>query len=215
MSQVGARVAEEIKEWKELRKRAKAIGFGYIYGMGAKKFKDYAFDSYGVTVSIEEAERDRALFFEDYPALRPWHDRQRRLAQRYHRVVSPIGRIRHLPDIMSQDKDVQAEAERQAINSPVQSLASDLMLFALVRLHALMDPSEARIVGSVHDSLLFVIRDDRVAYWAPIIKSTMEDMETVERTFHTGITVPIIADIETGTHWGEGVPWKETDATTA
>lgn len=202
---------------KEERKKAKAVNFGYIYGMGAKKFRLYAFDNYGITISVEEAERDREMFFEDYVALRPWHERQRRLARRYRRVVSPIGRVRHLPDILSQDEDVRAEAERQAINSPVQSLASDLMLFSLVRLHSRMrGTDEAHVLGTVHDSILFAIREEMVDRWVPVIKSTMEDMDTVKRIFGCDITVPIVADIEVGSHWGEGTPWKgELSGTTA
>lgn len=194
---------------KEERKRAKGVNFGFIYGMSWHKFVDYAFDSYGVTVTAAEAERYRDRFFETYPRLLPWHEKQRRLARKYNRVVSPIGRVRHLTNIMSSDKEVRSEAERQAINSPVQSFASDMMLFALIKLNAMMDPSEAKVIGTVHDSILFEVRDDVVSEWAPIIKSTMEDVASVERTFHTEVTVPIVADVETGTHWGETTEWKE------
>lgn len=193
---------------KEERKKAKAVNFGYIYGMGAAKFVTYAFDNYGMTITQEEAEEDRNGFFEDYPALRPWHQRQRRLAQRYQRVISPIGRVRHLKNVLSSDKDVRAEAERQAINSPVQSMASDMMLFSLVRLHATVPPSQARIVGTVHDSILFEVREDKVSKFAPIIRSFMEDTFVLEQTFGCEITVPIIADVEVGLHWGEGEPWQ-------
>lgn len=192
---------------KEERKKAKAVNFGYIYGMGAAKFVTYAFENYDVHISFEEAEADRNRFFDDYPALLPWHERQRRLARRYKRVASPLGRIRHLPDIESEDDKVQGESERQAINSPVQSMASDLMLFSAIRLHDLIPPEEGHIVGSVHDSLLFEIREDLVDKWCPIIKATMEDIKAVEKTFGCDITVPIIADIEVGTHWAEGQPW--------
>jgi DNA polymerase-1 len=197
---------------KEERKKAKAVNFGYIYGMSWQKFMLYAFENYELEITAEEAERDRELFFEDYPGLRPWHERQRRLANRYQRVVSPIGRVRHLTSILSQDKDVRSEAERQAINSPVQSLASDLMLFALIRLHKMMPAREARIVGTVHDSILFEVRVEHVHKWAPIIRMVMEDMDRVRQTFGAEITVPIVADIEIGTHWAEGSPYdKEKD----
>lgn len=194
---------------KEERKRAKPVSFGYAYGMGAKKFVNYCFDNYGLKITQEEAEKDRADFFEDYPGLRPWHDRQRKLARKYHRVNSPIGRVRHLPDILSEDEGVRQESERQAINSPVQSFASDLMLMALVRLHQLLPPKEAVIVGTVHDSILFEVRDDKVDTWVPVIKEIMEDMEYVHKTFGTEVTVPIVADLEVGQHWGEGTPWTE------
>jgi len=188
---------------KEERKKAKGVNFGFIYGMSWQKFVDYSFDSYGVKVTDEEAEAWRNRFFETYPALRPWHEKQRRLAQKYKRVVSPIGRVRHLTDIMSSDKDVRSEAERQAINSPVQSFASDMMLYSLIRLHGMMPRDQARIVGTVHDSILFEVRDQYLDRWAPVIKNVMEDTAHIERTFGMEVTVPIVADIEVGTHWGE------------
>jgi DNA polymerase-1 len=205
MKQTGKIRPEEVT--KEERKRAKPVSFGYVYGMGAKKFVGYAFDNYGIKITQDEAERDRSDFFEDYPGLRPWHERQRRLARKYHRVNSPLGRVRHLPDILSADEDVRQESERQAINSPVQSFASDLMLLSLVELHLRMDPQKCRIVGTVHDSILFEVREDAVAEYAPFIKEVMEDMSIVRKKFGTEVTVPIVADIEVGDHWGEGKPW--------
>lgn len=195
---------------KEERKKAKAVNFGYIYGMGAAKFVTYAFDSYQLVVSHEEAQADRDGFFEDYPALRVWHERQRRLANRYHRVSSPIGRVRHLTDILSLDSGVRGEAERQAINSPVQSFASDLMLIALIRLHRILKRRGwGRIVGTVHDSILFEILNAYVNMAAPLIKRVMEDMDYVAKNFGAEVTVPIVADIEIGTHWGETKGWTQ------
>jgi len=199
------KLAEDVT--KEERKRAKPVSFGYLYGMGANKFVSYCFDNYGIKITQKEAEADRAGFFEDYPGLRPWHERQRRLARKYQRVNSPIGRVRHLPDIESADEDVRQEAERQAINSPVQSFASDLMLSALIELHGRMDPTECFIVGTVHDSILFQVQEDRATDYAYLIKSVMEDMERIHRTFGYEVTIPIIADIEIGQHWGEGTPY--------
>lgn len=194
---------------KEQRKKAKAVNFGYVYGMGAPKFVKYAFDNYELVIELEEAQADRESFFEDYPALRPWHNRQRNLARRYGFVASPIGRIRHLPDIKSADEDVRAESERQAINSPVQSFASDLMLISLIILHKELDPKECRIVFTVHDAIGFECREDKVAKWAPVIKEVMEDMSYVKRMFGTDVTIPIVADLEVGDYWGEGEPWQE------
>lgn len=189
---------------KEERKKAKAVNFGYIYGMGAKKFVIYAFENYEVVITEAEATVDRNGFFEDYPALRPWHERQRRLARRYKMVRSPIGRARHLPDILSADPDVQAESERQAINSPVQSMASDMMLMSLVELHRnQLDPDKASIVGTVHDSILFEVREDVAEETAFLVKEVMEDVDRVQGAFDCRITVPIIADVEVGTHWAE------------
>jgi len=188
----------------EERKKAKAVNFGFLYGMGAPKFTTYARDNYDVDVSREEAEETRRRFFETYPALVPWHDRQRRLAERYGRVYSPIGRIRHLPDVRSRDKEVRAEALRQAINSPVQSLASDLMLLSLVRLDKMWDYRTARIVGSVHDSILFEVGAHDLAEACATIKAVMEDLGEVKRKFGLDITVPIEVEIKVGQYWGRG-----------
>jgi len=193
----------EAKITKEERKKAKGVNFGFVFGMGSNKFVDYARDSYGVTVSESEAKVFREAFFDQFPRLQPWHERQRRLARQYSRVQSAIGRVRHLPDVASQDKEVRAEAERQAINSPVQGLASDMMLLALTMLHSMMPPDEARIVGTVHDSILFEIREDVVDKWVPVIRQTMEHLP-LKKKFGVELTVPIKVDITVGTHWGEG-----------
>lgn len=186
----------------EHRKRAKPVNFGFLYGMGEDKFIDYAFDNYGIDVTPQEAHDYRERYFRLYSGLPAWHDRQRRLAQRLGRVHSPIGRVRHLPDINSSEYKVRAEAERQAINSPVQSLASDLMLLSLVRLGGVLHPNECRAVGTVHDALLFEVRNELVETYKGVVQGIMEDMNYVERLFKCEITVPIKVDFKTGQYWG-------------
>lgn len=188
----------------EWRKKAKPVNFGFLYGMGEQKFIDYARVNYGVDVTGKEAHRYRTRYFNLYSELLRWHDRQRRLVHSLGRVHSPIGRIRHLPDVYSGDKKVRGEAERQAINSPVQSFASDLMLLSLVRLSSILDQRRARIVGTVHDSILFEVRDSYLGEAAPIIKATMEDMSVVEERFGVEMTVPIEAELKAGQYWGAG-----------
>lgn len=186
----------------EHRKRAKPVNFGFLYGMGEGKFITYALDNYGIVVTEEEAHEMREGFFDLYDRLPAWHARQKRLVHSLGRVHSPIGRIRHLPDVYSDDKKVRAEAERQAINSPVQSFASDLMLVSLVRLSRQLDPRRSWVVGTVHDALLFEIQDDYVSEAAGIIYETMTDINYVERTFDCDITVPIEVDIKASRYWG-------------
>lgn len=188
---------------KEERKKAKGVNFGYLFGMGWRKFIDYARDSYEVVVNEEEAQASRDAFFEMFPSLRAWHERQRRLARTYKQVSSLIGRVRHLPDIDSEDKEVKGEAERQAINSPVQGLASDLNLLSMIILDEMMPHDEVRIVASVHDAILFEIRDDRVEHWVPIIRRTMENLP-LKKLFGVELDVPIKVDITVGQWWGEG-----------
>jgi uracil-DNA glycosylase family 4 len=199
------KAAEDVT--KEERKKAKAVNFGFLFSMGARKFVEYARDNYGLDVSLAEAERIRLQFFEDYPALLQWHSRQKRLAHRYKQVQSPIGRVRHLPDIDSENEAVRAEAERQAINAPVQSFASDLMLIALVVLHQTLPRDRARIVGTVHDALLFQVRDDYLDEAVPLIKHTMEN-PPMQAWFDKPLDTTIVADVSVGHHWGEGHDWE-------
>jgi uracil-DNA glycosylase family 4 len=185
---------------KEERKRAKAVNFGFLYGMYPRKFQSYAFENYGVEVSLAEAEVARQQYFEMFHDLPRWHDRQRRLAHLHHSVTSPIGRVRHLPDILSSDNGVRMEAERQAINSPVQSCASDLMLFSMVQLAPQLNPNEAALVGTLHDGIFLEVRNDCLDKYLPLVKETMENLP-LKRTFGLEMRVPIVADVEHGQYW--------------
>lgn len=189
----------------EIRKKAKAVNFGFVYGMGARKFQEYARDNYGIKVSDAEAQRTRRDYFDLFRSLPEWHARQRSAAKRRGWVVSAIGRKRHLHDIRSTNESVRAEAERQAINSPVQSLASDMMLLAMTEFNR-RGYKNVRAICSVHDSILFECRDEFVDKAIPVIKAVMEDyvLDVMEREFEAQLTVPIVADIKLGTHWSEG-----------
>lgn len=190
---------------KDDRKKAKAVNFGFVYGMGWRKFIKTAFEKYGAVFTEDEARAVRAAFFEQFAGLQPWHAKQRRLVNQYGRVQSPIGRIRHLPDIYSPDEGVRAEAERQAINSPVQSFGSDMAVVSMVEINKRFRKEKIRghCVGLVHDAINFEIRDDHVAKALPIIKDTMQDMSIMERKFGIHVDVPIIADLKVGQHWGD------------
>jgi DNA polymerase-1 len=187
---------------KEERKMAKAVNFGFLYGMGWRGFKVYAKEKFGVEVTDEEAQTYRKTFFAKYSSLAQWHERQRRLVRNLGRVSSPIGRVRHLPTINSTDDSVQAEAERQAINSPVQGLASDMMVLSMVILQEKLDPRRAKIVGNVHDSVLLEAKDDYAEEVAATVKHTMENLP-LKKLFGWQPNVPIIADVTIGKHWGE------------
>lgn len=188
---------------KDERKKAKAVNFGFLYGMGWRKFVMTAWSNYGVKVSEEEAQAFRKAFFDQFPKLIPWHARQRSLAHKYGRVETPMGRVRHLPDIYSPDQGVAAEAERQAINSPVQGFASDMCALSLVILARRFRREGIRAypIGSVHDAVNWEIHGDDLAYALPIIKDTMENLP-LEELFGVVVDVPIVADCKVGTRWG-------------
>lgn len=189
---------------KEERKKAKAVNFGFLYGMGANKFIDTAWDSYGLKVTPEEAQAARTAFFQQFPELLKWHSRQRRLAHKFQRVQSPIGRIRHLPDIVSKERGVVGEAERQAINSPVQAMASDLCLLSLVLLDRDFRRRGLRAapIGTVHDAINFEVPNNELAVVIPLIKKTMEN-PPLEKLFGYSLDIPLISDIGIGRAWGK------------
>lgn len=187
----------------EERKKAKAVNFGFLYGMGWRKFIATAWTNYGVRVTEDEAVAFRKAFFDQFPMLKTWHAKQRRLAYKFGRVETPMGRVRHLPDIFSPDDNVRAEAERQAINSPVQGFASDMACLALVHTARRFRKMGLRAypIGAVHDAVNYEIHLDDAPAALPIIKHTMENLP-LERLFGINLTVPIVADCKVGTHWG-------------
>jgi DNA polymerase I-like protein with 3'-5' exonuclease and polymerase domains/uracil-DNA glycosylase len=189
---------------QEERKKAKAVNFGFLYGMGWAKFILTAWANYGVRVTEQEAVAFRIAFFAQFSKLQAWHARQRKLAHQFGRVETPMGRIRHLPDIYSPDRGVVSEAERQAINSPVQGFASDMCALSLVLLAKRFRSEGVRAypIGTVHDAVNWEIHGDDLPYALPIIKNTMEDLP-LEELFGINLDVPIIADCKVGTRWGQ------------
>lgn len=198
------------------RTLAKAVNFGLVYGMGAAKLVVYAKTTYDVLLSFQDATEFREIYFDTYRALPHWHAHQRSLAHKYGYVRSPLGRVRRLPDIESSDWEVRGEAERQAINSPVQGTASE---FTLLSLGILMDElqhtvmkrfetlpeDEARVIGTVHDSNVFMIREDKLDKWLPVIQQTMQNLPLRE-LFGWEPGLPIEVETKVYRYWGEELP---------
>lgn len=189
---------------KDQRKKlGKPVNFGFVYGMYPKKFIQSAWENQELVFSLAEATAFRQAYFEEFPKLLKWHARQRRIVHERGRVQSPMGRVRHLPDIYSEDKFVVMEAERQAINSPVQAMASDMNLLSMNLLSQQFRSMGLRVhvLGVVHDAVNFEIHNDDLAIALPIIKDTMENLP-LKRMFGVDIDIPIISDLQVGSHWG-------------
>lgn len=193
---------------KEERKKAKSCNFGFLYGMQWKKFMIYARDNYGTVVNEKEAKAFRNSFFDEYSDLLPWHDKQRRLARAEGEVRNPIGRIRHLPGIYSLEKSKQAEAERQAINSPVQGFGSDVAISAIVELVNTVPEEIGYLVGSVHDSIECLVKTEYVEWFSKYVLKIMSNPRILKEIFQFETKVPIIADLEVGP-FGLGVELEE------
>lgn len=200
------------------RKKAKAVNFGFVYGMGWRKFKIYAWEKYGVRLTDSEAKLYRERFFEKYSGLPEWHERMRNIVSKVGYVVSPIGRKRRLPNIYSSEREIVASAQREAINSPVQGFGSDYVLSGLIEMilerAPAIDPNwreSLKPVGSVHDAQYYYIRNDKIEFWAKHIKECFDDPSRLQRWFGYTPSLPITGDCKIGTHWGDAKDWTIGD----
>lgn len=174
--------------------------FGFLYGMSAKTFVQYA-KNFGLNITEEDSEHLRENFFKAYPTLLTWHEDCIKYARANGYTWSPIGRKRFLPDINSSNFRARGQAERQSINSGVQGFASDMCTSALADIvfSDKIDHDRCIVLGSVHDAILFEIRDDYVEEVAPKLKYTMEHPSILEGL---DIPIPIVADSEVAQAWG-------------
>ena len=193
----------------EDRQRAKAANFGFLYGQEAAGFLGLAETAYGVYLSLQEAEQFRAAFFSRWEGLEDWHLRMVREAHREGQVVSPLGRVRRLPDLYSSNPIDQAEAERRAINSPVQGMASDLMQLAIAWISGTLPGrpglDDVRCLATVHDSVVIEVPEDT---WQVSTGRAMRRMidvdQVVAELFGYTLHVPLAVEAKVGTRWGLG-----------
>lgn len=206
VSQIGPQQADKVfpNFWGEKRKKAKSQGFGFLYGMGFRKFVAYARDNYDIQVSEREAEQMRREFFDLYASLPGWHQNQRRFAHEHGYVRSLGGRKRRLP--MARDKNdspERGEAFRQAINSPVQGFASDINLMVLLQLRREFPRAVVQPVITVHDSILIEVREDYVERVTHRIEEIMRCPDLFD-LFKIRLTVPLEGEVKIGS-WGSGI----------
>lgn len=190
----------------EERQAGKSANFGLLYMMGAYGFREYAEDVYGVVFTMEEATLIHRAFFEMWEGMSEWHARAIKRAHDTGQVVSPIGRIRRVPSIWDGNPEVVGGAERAAVNSPVQGFASDLMQMAAAsiagRLPGSVAVPNARLVATVHDSILVEVPE---ADWETPVAACigrMLDLTTVLERLDCVLTVPLAVEAGIGTRWG-------------
>lgn len=201
----GARKAQ----LKEERKKAKAVNFGFIYGMGWKKFKEYAESKFGLKVTDAEAKTMRKRFFEIYPGLVSWHERQRRIVRTMGMVRTLTGRIRHLPQINSPDRGLASEAERNAINAPIQGFGAEIVLMATIETNKFFGNNLVKVQGTVHDAMVGIVREDVALECAARIKAIMESPQ-IMADFGIELPLPLVADVTLG-NWGVGKEYKASE----
>lgn len=186
------------KDTRDLKRyQAKAVNFGFLYGMGWRGFRAYAKTEYGIEFTEDEAKAIRKAFFRLYPNLQKWHAKTQDFVKQHGYVRALDGRLRRLPNVDSTDDAIASMAERQAINSPVQGFANDLGLMAAARIHAAPELSFIKIVGFVHDSLIFLVPEGRVVEAAGLVNRYMES-NPLKEWFNFESPIPIPAEASAG-----------------
>jgi DNA polymerase I len=173
----------------EQRRAAKTINFGLIYGMGA-----YAL-ARELGVSNAQAKEFIEAYFARLPRVRAYLESTKEHARSTGRVTTLFGRVRLIAGLDSSNAQVRGNAERQAINAPVQGTAADLMKLAMIRLDRELSRSRlpARLLLQVHDELVLEVDEAAVDRVATIARSVMEGVATLR--------VPLRVDIGSGSSW--------------
>lgn len=161
--------------FKLIRSKAKAANFGLIYGMSAEGFQTYAWAAYGLALTLEEAQAIREAFFNTYQGLPAWHKKYKAMAQQHKQVVSPLGRIRHLPHIDSPDRFTRSKAERQAVNSPIQSCLSDMLSWVVAEVDAAYGDI-VKPVATIHDAGYWLVPEDKHLDYAKRVTGIMQSL---------------------------------------
>jgi DNA polymerase I len=193
--------------WKDARDCAKRINFGFLYGMYENTFIEKAKVDYDWMCTWKQAHGFRTGFFEQRRGLEPWHNRCKRIARIDGYVTNLFGRVRRLPAIQSSDKLARMEAERQAVNSPVQGTIGDWKAAAMVEIEETIDKDKFRLAGEHHDALLGLVRKGYEDDVLPRVRRIMERPRLL-KTFKIRMQVPMVVDVNVGA-WGRGAVYRD------
>ena len=179
----------------EMRRKAKAINFGILYGISP----------YGLakqlSVTNSEAKNYIEDYFNKYPKIKKYMDDQIQFAKTNLYVETMFGRRCNIKSINDKNFSVRGFAERQAINAPIQGTAADVIKLAMIELNKLItaDDLDAKILLQVHDELIFEIDEANKESSIEIIKSVMENVHLNFKNFE----VPLLVDYGFGNNWGD------------
>jgi len=172
----------------EMRRRAKTINFGVIYGMGEVALAKR------LAITRAEAAAFIDAYFKRYDRVRSFMEETLETARRGEAVRTLFGRQRLLPNIRSSNGMLRAAAERVAQNTPIQGTAADLLKLAMIQLREPVVPG-ARMVLTVHDELVFEVPEASVALAMERVKQAMETVHPLD--------VPLEVDVGSGVNWGD------------
>ncbi|NLN70652.1 MAG: DNA polymerase I [Chloroflexi bacterium] len=175
----------------EMRRHAKAINFGLIYGMSA----------YGLTnatdLTLAEAENFIEAYFKEFPGVKNYLDGIRAQATQQGYVETLLGRRRYFPNLKEgAPHNIRQREEREAINAPIQGTAADIIKLAMLQLPKTIEKADLRVrmLLQVHDELIFEVPEDELQRTTKLVQAVMENAYT--------LTIPISTEARVGKSWG-------------
>jgi DNA polymerase-1 len=174
---------------KEMRRRAKAVNFGIVYGISAFGLAAQL----GIPQAEAKAYIDR--YFARYEGVKEFIEKTLEQVRKEGCVRTLFGRVRPIPDIESRNANQRGFAERTAINTPLQGTAADLIKLAMISIDRQLTERKlkTRMVLQVHDELLFEVPLDETAEVETLVRTEMEGVRKLD--------VPLVADLVFGPNW--------------
>jgi DNA polymerase-1 len=175
----------------DMRRIAKAINFGIIYGMGPQKLSEEA------GIPSREAKAYIEAYYRKYQGVAQFKEEMIRMAREKGYVTTLLNRRRYLPDILHKNRVIQSESERMAINTPIQGTAADLIKLAMIRIAERLKENDfaSRMLLQVHDELVFEVPEPELDRLIPMVRKEMEGVYPLR--------VPLKVDMGYGKNWGE------------
>ncbi len=188
-----SQVFDQPLEWvtPEMRRSAKAVNFGIVYGIGAFSL------SKDINVSVAQADNYIRSYLSKYSGVARYMDSTVSEAKKNGYVCTMYGRRRYIPELSASNKNVQALGKRMAMNTPVQGTAADIIKIAMIRVYRRLESEnlDAKLILQVHDELIAEARADQAERVAEIIAWEMENAAKLR--------VPLTVDAKTGRTWYE------------
>lgn len=201
---------DEVKSFfKEKRQAAKAISFGILYGSGARKVSDTVSKDSDTSFSLEDAQEAIDLYFSTFSQLKKWLKSTESLIKQQGFLYTSFGRKRRLKNVFSPDKGIAAHEIRSGINAAVQSLASDVNLYAAIEMNSYIKKTglRAKIFMMVHDSIVALVHPEDVEHYC----AKLQEFTQKDRGFSIP-SCPIGIDQEIGDDYSFGKwadEWRE------
>jgi DNA polymerase-1 len=179
----------------DVRRRAKAINFGIIYGISAFGLANQ------LGIAREEASAYIKKYFERFPGIRAYMDATRDFCRKHGYVETLFGRKCHYPDIKASNASVRSFNERAAINARLQGTAADIIRRAMIRMEEALNEHKlsAQMLLQVHDELIFEVPDEEVAATLPVVQHVMQDAPFPAVL----LSLPLQVDARAADNWDE------------